>query len=335
MFIAGYLCFRSINSQPVQRWDEQTNISVINDTEKNKSFPVLYLGHQPFFEKPPLWYYLNLLFSKFAGLSIINLRIFSAASGFVLILSVTYAAYRLWGVIPAIMSALVLIFTNQLFVSGVAGIFSTHNLRSADLDALFILLIFASSLLLTKLNTKIYAILAGITGALAVLTKGPEGLVPIIIISIFNLFPKKYLYVCWLTILLLLIPWYLYMTLIFGGSFIGSHFGYHLIARSFMPIEGHSSAWWFYLYILSNPKIYPFGIIYFISIILITVKKIYLQDTYLKYFLILSVAFIIVPTVISTKLAWYILPVYPFSALVISGVIFHLIGNNPVKKFIR
>ena len=79
-----------LGNQPVERWDEETNIKVVTDTAALKYLPVLYLGQKPFFEKPPLWYFVNLGLAGTFGISPESMRMTSAISGLLIILISAY-----------------------------------------------------------------------------------------------------------------------------------------------------------------------------------------------------------------------------------------------------
>ena len=95
--------------------------------------------------------------------------------------------------------------------------------------------------------------------ALAVLTKGPVGIVlPGLIILVFLLYVGKFREVLqevgiisgMLIFLLLTLPWYILVILRNGNGYIESFFGYHNFERFTDVVNGHSAPWYFYFLVI-------------------------------------------------------------------------------------
>ncbi|HEY9694217.1 MAG TPA: glycosyltransferase family 39 protein [Oculatellaceae cyanobacterium] len=95
--------------------------------------------------------------------------------------------------------------------------------------------------------------------ALAVLTKGPVGIVvPVIIISTFLLYLGKFREVIqemrpvrgFLLFAAITLPWYVLVFLANGENFINSFFGYHNIERFTGVVNGHRAPWYFYFLVV-------------------------------------------------------------------------------------
>jgi 4-amino-4-deoxy-L-arabinose transferase-like glycosyltransferase len=95
--------------------------------------------------------------------------------------------------------------------------------------------------------------------ALAVLTKGPVGIVlPGLIILAFALYIgnvrilMREMRLVWggLIFLLMTLPWYILVTLFNGQSFIDSFFGYHNVERFTSVVNNHSAPWYFYFLVV-------------------------------------------------------------------------------------
>jgi 4-amino-4-deoxy-L-arabinose transferase-like glycosyltransferase len=98
-----------------------------------------------------------------------------------------------------------------------------------------------------------------ILSALAVLTKGPVGIVlPILIIGTFLLYLGKFrevlqeMQLLWGSLLFLLIavPWYILVIRANGEAFIDSFFGYHNLERFTEVVNQHSAPWFFYFIVV-------------------------------------------------------------------------------------
>jgi 4-amino-4-deoxy-L-arabinose transferase-like glycosyltransferase len=95
--------------------------------------------------------------------------------------------------------------------------------------------------------------------ALAVLTKGPVGIVlPGLIIFSFLLYTGNFssvlseIGIIWglLLFLAITLPWYILVTLANGEAYIDSFFGYHNLQRFTDVVNGHDAPWYFYFLIV-------------------------------------------------------------------------------------
>lgn len=306
-----YRCFFNLTALPIERWDEQTNSAVVSDSLSHMSFPSLRLGDQPFFEKPPLWYYVALAASAATGTQLITSRIISAMFGFAVILLTAFIARGWWGPVAGYTAWAVLLTTNHLFVTNPGGIFSTHTLRSADVDSLFILLI-----LLSFGTTN--ALAAGLWAGLAILTKGPLGMLPILISSVI-IRKKKYVVPALRTCFFVIAPWYMYMIAAYGQPFITEHVIYHLGQRTILPIEGHNNPVWYYVSIITNRAFFLSWELVVAAVFWIVIRGLYTKDTMMQRTLLMAGVLFLIPTLTRTRLAWYILPVYPLLAMTIAA----------------
>ncbi|MGB3208967.1 MAG: glycosyltransferase family 39 protein [Crinalium sp.] len=98
-----------------------------------------------------------------------------------------------------------------------------------------------------------------VLAALAVLTKGPVGIVlPVLIITTFLLYLGKFREVIQEMRLLrgvllfaaITLPWYILVFLANGENFINSFFGYHNIERFTGVVNGHGAPWYFYFLVV-------------------------------------------------------------------------------------
>ncbi len=98
-----------------------------------------------------------------------------------------------------------------------------------------------------------------ILSALAVLTKGPVGIVlPVLIIGSFLLYVGKFREV-WqeiyplrgsLIFIIITLPWYVLVTIKNGSSYIESFFGYHNFERFTSVVNHHAGPWYFYFLVV-------------------------------------------------------------------------------------
>jgi 4-amino-4-deoxy-L-arabinose transferase-like glycosyltransferase len=324
VFLLSFILVTKMFSSPMQYWDERTNVEVIKELTVSSNPFVLALQGKPFFEKPPLFYIFSAIVNHVINNPLLSGRLVSVSSSLLMILGICWYLYRKHGIVSVFFSLVFLLSTAQLFVINAGGVFSSHTLWSADLDAMQLLFLVITFILLNQ--TKPKYMLAGITTALAVLTKGPLGFLPLLIFSvIFYCHPERrdapagasrsrrisrgceYLFLSWITALLFIVPWYLFMYFRFGQEFLFVHFGYHIVERLVLPIEGHTEQWWYPIRVLVDPRV-CFGFFPFLY-------SLYIIRNSERFLFLITVVFLCLPFFIQTKLAWYILPLYPFAAL--------------------
>jgi 4-amino-4-deoxy-L-arabinose transferase-like glycosyltransferase len=343
-------CFYNLNSLSISLWDEYTNFNVIYSTIENKSLPYLMLNNKYFFEKPPLWYFLSLFNSQIFGLNNFSLRLISAFSSFFIILITFYIGYKIFSYKAGLVSGFVMLASRHLFINN-SNFFSTHTFRSADLDALQLLFILLTSFALfefNKNNKTFYFAVASIFTSFGFMTKGFISLLPVFIYFIYlilntnkKLLKIKISYLIYfLTIFLIFtLPWHLLMFLKFKDLFIERYFIYHVLIRSISTIEEHYGKIFYYFYILFR-KDFFFSMEFLIISIIYLIKK-YKQKISRDFNLFFPLSFVffilIIFTLVQTKLAWYILPIYPFASLVIGKFFsdFFLLKNKKYQNILN
>lgn len=317
------LLFFRLGQAPVERWDEQTNIEVTRELLTHPRVP-LTLDGKPFLEKPPLWYWATAGLSSFTGLTVTTSRLASAVSGILIIILVGAFASEYFSKQAGLLSVLILLSTSQLYIPSSGGFFATHTLRSADADAMFVLFFTAAVIFFVAGTRKPSRnmIPGAILSALAVLTKGPMGLVPLLAYALFLLVnvPKRAAHLLLppvLITMLLTIPWHLFMYMVTGNEFIKTYAGYHLLLRFTSGLEGHANPWWYYLNVIKSIYVFPAFPAVAASLLVLAARKIPVRVNP-ELFIPLTSFFIylVIIFLAKTRLAWYLLPAYPLTAMV-------------------
>lgn len=339
------LCFANLDNPPLEQWDEYTNSKVVYDTVESRHVLTLQMDGQPFFEKPPLWYWITMFATQISGVSNFSLRLVSAVSGLLLILLTFYLGWKMFSYKAGIIASFTLCATRQLFLSH-PTIFATHTLRSADLDALQILFVMLSSLAFFNLTRSthnkrgfFWLITASLFSSFAFLTKGPFALLPAIVYFCFQVINRgkatpsqifKQFLIFNFSFLLVTVPWHLYIYLNFGKEFLNSYLGYHVLQRGMTTLEGHNEGLLFYIQLLFHKGFFFSGEILIIAVgYLITRYQLRIvKDFPLFHGLTATLLILFIITLVQTKLSWYLLPLYPFAALVIGKMFNDLSGNK-------
>lgn len=350
IFIAFLFLFYNFSRRKIEVWDEYTNFNVVYDTIDSDSFPLLTLRNEYFLEKPPLWYWLTIFSTNIFGINNFSLRFISALSGSFLIIPTYFLGKKLFSHKIGIFASLVLLSIRQLFIVN-TSLFSTHLIRSGDLDSLQILLLLLTTFSFVKFHENksnyFWMVASAIFTSFGFLTKGPFSLIPISLYILFYILNKKLiirdrflLNVLIFTVAFLVItfPWHIFMYLKFRDEFINEYFLYHMIKRGFSTIEEHYGDILYYIRILLRKDFYFSGEVLIISFIYFIKKhkKKIISNFKLFTTLSTSIAFFIIPTLIQTKLVWYILPFYPYSSIILGKFIGDLSKNNknPIIKLI-
>jgi 4-amino-4-deoxy-L-arabinose transferase-like glycosyltransferase len=308
-------------------WDEADNALVILESADAGHPFQLQRGGEPYFDKPPLWYWLTSLLVMALGPVETAFRLVSALSGLLLVGAVMVTAGRLYSLPAAAASGLFLLAVRQLFIPRPSELFSTHHLRSADSDALMMLLAFgAFAALAARVRGRSWGlpVAAALTG-LGLMAKGPPALMPLVAFLAWQLVSRRRVRLharesLWSVGILLLVtvPWHAAMAWTWGDAFLDRYPRYVLFRVS-EGLSGHSPEPGYYLRVLSNHRVF-FGL----ELTLLAAAAA-LADRRRAEFRrsgpLLTLAVTLAGLQLSrTKIAWYVLPLYPYGALLVAAL---------------
>lgn len=163
----------------------------------------------------------------------------------------------------------------------------------------------------------------GIACALAFMVKGfaaivgPAAIMITLLIErqLLTTFKSRHFWQSIVLATLIILPWHLTVLLQHGQAFFGKYLGYHVIERATRPIEGNSGNFLSYFRTVLQsffPWVYliPFA---FILSVKDTLKPHSSSRVLIVFFLVVFGLY----SLVSTKLSWYILPLYPILAIFI------------------
>lgn len=317
LFLAVFILFFKLGEEKVYTWDEKTNIEVVQQNIDSFPSPSYDLEGEDFLEKPPLWYVLTSGLSKLLGDQVWIYRLVSAFSGVattLLIYKILLTRYSLKAGLVGSLSFLAIV--QNIIPNAFHIFFSSHTYRTADLDGLHIFFLFAAFYLFLKVSKRNrYWVGVALALSCAYLTKGPLAFVFMLVFSTLLLRDKyswRNIAYGWLVFFVPVLVWNLYMYLNFQEEFIVQFYRYHTASRFLQAIESHSQPIHYYIQVFLQPISNPLGIAFFVPI-LIGLKN--AQDKVVKYCLLIISTIVILLSLAQTKLAWYILPIFPFVAL--------------------
>lgn len=159
--------------------------------------------------------------------------------------------------------------------------------------------------------------------------KGLAGLLSVIIaIPLLFTKPRKY----WLLLigycLLLILPWHLYAYLKYGKEFLTPYFFEQVVQRATAQIEFHFETRWYYInYLYENLGL---GVV-LVAGLGAAMTLFSRKNLYLLWWVLAPLAIF---TLAKTRLFWYILPIYPALALLISQAIGHFQSSKTATRVV-
>ena len=343
VFITGYLLF--LGSYPLLDVDETRYVDMSKEMLRSGDFLTLYLNGEYFFEKPPLFFWLECLSFKIFG----NVSEWSARVPIVL-LSLLPLGF-LFALCKKVKNFKFAVISALTLLTSLEYIFIT---KIAILDSVFTSLVTTScfcyfyTFFAQEKNKKYFWYLTYVFSALAVLAKGIPGVViplgVIIICSIIFRTKEAFKYAPVGTILFLVItlPWHIIMFNKYNPLFFEEYIYKHHILRFLgSKIIDRTQPWYFYLITLF------WGLVPHIFILLPKLfskfktlvgdfKGIRETEDYTKFLWLNAITAVVILLFFSSsggKLITYIVPAYPFFAVLAGSIWFKYIEED--TKLVR
>lgn len=316
---SAYLFFTGLTATALWEEDEVWYAQVAREMVSNQDYVTPTFAGEPFFHKPPLFFWLIALTGKSFGFSEFSVRLVSVGAAIATVVLTFLIGEMLFGGMVGAGAALILTTSFQFMLQA----------RLAYLDPLLTLFItlafyfFGRGYLKQKPINYIW--FYGAMG-LATITKGPIGLLlPAGAIFLFLLVRREFkeiknTFLNWgiLLFLMIILPWYVLETVRHGWAFLQDHFGYHMLARFAQGIEAHVEPWYYYVVILFLGFL-PWST--FLPTTFLYVKRTIRQKEILLTVSWAAVIFIFF-SISKSKLPGYILSSYvPFALLVAVAII--------------
>jgi 4-amino-4-deoxy-L-arabinose transferase-like glycosyltransferase len=304
--LAGIVLLSLLGHKPLTDWDEGIYAEI---SREMLSLGVLvpHWNYQPWFEKPPLMFWITALFFKIFGVHDFWARAGSALSGVAIVALLHSWLVRRNDAFAAWLSTLILLSTFGFL----------HVCRVGEMDVLLSLGCSISLLGLTAVQSfrlsGWYLFWAGL--AIALMTKSAASVVLLITALLFAALERwnltrlgKSFWLGLVLFLLAVLPWHLYMFHLFGHSFLTEYLGFHVLTRATHQIEDHVTHWWYYFWALLISAA-PFVLLYPFVIVDSFRRK---ELRVWSIFALVVVSFF---TIVQTRLPHYIAPAYPALAM--------------------
>lgn len=336
-FVIFFGFFYDIGIYPLLDIDETRYVTMARDMFYSKDYLTLYLNGDYFFEKPPLFFWIEVIsFHLFGFINEYSARI-------PLVLLSLLPCGLLFDLCLKTKGKRFAIFALMVLSTSLEYVFMT---KIAILDSVFTSFLTSSILCyfytfyVKEENKKYFWILTYVFSAFAVLSKGLGGvLIPAGIIFISSIIFKsyketiKYSYLAGL-FLLIALPWHIIMLKNYGDLFFNEYIVKHHFLRFLGSeiIHKNQSPWFYLLTLLWG--LFPHIFIFLAQIFKIKIKNINFKDKFLTLNILATFAILIFFSLSGAKLITYILPIYPFLAVVVANVWIEFFKSKDKPSFI-
>lgn len=262
---------------------------------------------QYWYDKPPLFYWLEALSFSILGVSAFSARLPSALIAAFTVLYVWHVTEKTFNRRVAWLAACILASSLEFIVLARAAV-TDMTLTAALTVALFSFL------------RKRY-MMAYIACGIAFLTKGPIGFgLPALIVFFWllvqkKLTPRHIMNLKWTWGILLAcvvgLPWYIYMIYVHGQPFIDSFLVYHNVVKFTSPEHPGKNHWWLYLVVLTAGCFPWTGAV---AAMLTRVRR-FARDPRTLYLVVWAAVIFLFFSFSATQLFSYVLPMFPALAV--------------------
>lgn len=290
-------------------WDSAIYAEVTKEMLQGHHWLTPYWNHQPFFEKPPLLYWAQMVDFRLFGMTEFAARLPSALAGLGTVLLVYAMTRRMAGRTAGVFAGLVLLTTRYFY----------HWSREGTTDALLCFCIYLTVYGYVRLREGdgrwFYLMCAGL--GLGILAKGPAALVAPMAIGLDwgfrrekKLVTARQFWVGMGVLAVVAAPWHVWMVAHFGWHYLHAYLGYQIVARADRPLEGNSAGVLYYFTVIWQGSL-PWCVLGVMALGRWLWKR---EWEYALPWALMGVTLGLY-TVVQTKLMWYVLPVYPAMAM--------------------
>ncbi len=323
LIISVGLVFFNLGKNHLLPWDEAIYAQIAKNMVQSGDFIVQrWWPDRVWYEKPPLGMWLIAVSFKLFGISEFTARLSSAIFGIGTVLIVYFFGRRMFNKTVGFISALSLLTTfNFLYYS-----------RASMLDVTSTFFITLSLFLywLAKNNNRnqiMYWVISGLTVGMSIMVKGVVGFIPFAVIGMFEIYlfliKKQKLnsrlflgyFSFFIFSVLVFMPWHLEMYRRFGAAFIDNYLGYHVLDRATSSIEDKGRPFFWYTIVMKVSMRIWFVVL--IPALLSIMYGIYKKSDKNTFLMIWLVFIFLLFSSATSKLKWYIIPIYPATSLMV------------------
>ncbi len=324
-FLALIALFLRLGVGSLSSWDEAIYAQIAREMVESGDWLTPSWGYTPFFDKPPLYLWLEAVCFRLLGVSEFAARAPSALAGIGVVVLTFLLGTRAGGRVVGVAAAVVLL-SSQGFL---------QFARFGTLDTLLTFCALLAAYAYVRIDGRRegwwYAF--GLACALAFLVKSAAVFIPVVPATLGLVLERRvgatlrsrHFWRAVLVALLVLAPWHVAMVLRHGQPFIDGYLGRNILARATTGLEGNTGGPLYYLSVLAG-QFFPWVLLLPGALLLglrVAIRG-NSEDTGMRTvrhlvthcFLILGVY-----TLVPTKLPWYIVPIYPAAAILVALVL--------------
>jgi 4-amino-4-deoxy-L-arabinose transferase-like glycosyltransferase len=320
--ISSFLLLYKLGSEPLQDYDEATYAEITAESLASHNFLSFTFLDQPYFNKPPLIFWLMAGMREVVTQTEVAARLPSAVSGILLIAVVMLLVFEVSG------NIYIAAFGGAMLAATSSFIEPAREVRLDILVSLFIVLsVYA---FMRALEDRRWFLWFGVFVGLGVLAKGPIELFAIVAVlgaacayRRFNWLLDPYFWGGVGMSLLVALPWHIYETIKFGELFWDEYIGSQVIARIQEPLFTTGPTNFEYIQYLFTFAA-PWAVAFCVGCIATPIlwKKLSVKERALLLASIVGVLAVLVVCIITkTKAISYLIPLYPFMALALAMMV--------------
>ncbi len=322
--LASFIFFFKLGARPLWDYDESIYAQVAQEAKLSSSqLGFTWYGNEGlyrtkmWFEKPPLMIWLIETGYSMFGINELGARVWVAIFALLTVFSTFFFVKKIYKSFWAGAFAVATFFIAFQFLN-------YASVLQFDIPVGFFVSFAIFCFALINENKK-YFYLFWLSVALGVLTKSVIGLLPLPIVALYSLlswkwgyFKNKHFWYGFGVFALIVLPWHAIESFRYGKAFWDQYLFYHVVERYATSLENNKGDFLFYIRILLKQRVIFFlsvaGFLYF------TFKSLKTKGEEQRKWLIINVAVAFIVLFFSsshTKLIAYILPVYPFLAVMV------------------
>ena len=322
--LAALVFLKGLGESSLVDWDEAIYAQISKEIVQGGDWLTLHWQYKPYLRKPPILMWSTAIFYQLFEINEFWSRAASAFSGIGLI-GITYLVGKfVYDRCVGFFAAVILLTSN--FVSYAR--FGTTDI----ILTLFTYLAVYAYLRLEKGCQKWWYMI-WISCALAFMTKSVAGLIAPVTITLSLLLNKKFVSTAqsrhfWQGLILafvIVIPWHVLMYVQHGQAFIDQYIGHSIVERSISVLEGNTGGPFYYVEQLQEDFSPWFFLLPFA--LALSVQENIDSKSRSRILLLVFILVFGLYTIASTKLTWYIVPLYPAVAILIASMVTHAFKN--------
>lgn len=314
LLVSGFLFFWKLGSATLENWDEGIHAEVSQEMYRKGAWLSMSYRDELYTAKPPLKFWMTTALFPVFGVTEFSVRFWSACAGVATALLLALWSWQWTHRYTATLVAVATFLFSQLIF--------LHAFRTGETDGL---LVFSTTAALycywqSQKNQRWFYWFGAWVG-IAIMLKSIVGLLPVLIAALDLTVSRRWTVVGFRTLLktagialIVVAPWHLYETIRHGMVFWRSYIGFHVLDRTFESLYANDVSWWWYADILFR-KTFPYKFLVPLALLASIVRFVRVRDALDRLLLLAIVVLFLVFSAAQTKFAWYILPLFPFLAM--------------------